>query len=925
MAITQTGTTIDLDGPSNANAGTVSTTISVPADAELILVGAGNYNGATANFMSGGSMTFTKGGVDTAMTAVTPSTRGDGSTGAWMTAMFYMVSPDTGTNKSLKYDWSGTGLCDRVGKFTITFWKGVNTSTPVRASGGGQGGAGPPFTTNSFAALSGDLIVAVATCFNGGAEGTANTWSGLSTLTQLATTGSLCDGAWATGIATGTQTVALSTATNWEDGGIVAVALVAAAGGATEAPFVVAGTTAIAFGSPGGDATVTDRLTTWSPGVTRNGGIPNYTNIHSTLSPAGGGADNKTAIQNAINAAGAAASVGSPQVVKLNAGNYNMSGAVLINFDYVVLRGSGAGTTRLIKTGSTAASGGGGGSAGPAVTLSKASTLNLDSVTTAFAQSKTVSAGAGNGDKGTTTVTLNNITGLSAGQLVRVDRASNAAYRDDPRLAGSQQVWASSDYMVTWNKHNPVIPFIDDLAAGEFPTDTTTFYNAYTVPDRAVCEMKEIASVGGSAVTFTTPLHTNYRSTESGKVSLYNGTLIQRSGVEDLTAFGFDRGTFEIGPLAKSCWVKNCEVDGWFDKPFNFIAAWRCETRGCYQHGTPWPSNSAENYAFIFNWASADCLVEDCISIMCDKVTAARAAGAGCVFGYNYLDMGFIGDSFGGAGWVEVHANASHFTGPHHVLFEGNYAANADSDFTHGNSTYITHFRNHYSGFRHSYTDPGSSNVHNDLVSSDGVKRCGGITSFGYWHSFVGNVLGLSGQMSTWMYSGNSIFDDKSVWLLGWDPTQQTGTDPKVVDSGFAGHVLRAGNWDWKTSTQKWEDGTSVVTLPNSYYLSGKPKFFGANAWPWVNPTTGATTTLPAKARWDANTPNVVTADDGISATEPVVTNVSPNTGPYAGGTSVTITGTNFTGATAVSFGGIPAASFTVVNDTTITATTPAH
>ena len=44
-----------------------------------------------------------------------------------------------------------------------------------------------------------------------------------------------------------------------------------------------------------------------------------------------------------------------------------------------------------------------------------------------------------------------------------------------------------------------------------------------------------------------------------------------------------------------------------------------------------------------------------------------------------------------------------------------------------------------------------------------------------------------------------------------------------------------------------------------------------------------------------------------------------------AGGTTVTITGTNFTGATAVTFGGTAATSVVVVNATTITAITPAH
>ncbi len=56
----------------------------------------------------------------------------------------------------------------------------------------------------------------------------------------------------------------------------------------------------------------------------------------------------------------------------------------------------------------------------------------------------------------------------------------------------------------------------------------------------------------------------------------------------------------------------------------------------------------------------------------------------------------------------------------------------------------------------------------------------------------------------------------------------------------------------------------------------------------------------------------------------PSVTSLSPAAGPNSGGTAVTITGANLTGATAVKFGSTAAESFTVESPTTITAIAPA-
>jgi hypothetical protein len=55
------------------------------------------------------------------------------------------------------------------------------------------------------------------------------------------------------------------------------------------------------------------------------------------------------------------------------------------------------------------------------------------------------------------------------------------------------------------------------------------------------------------------------------------------------------------------------------------------------------------------------------------------------------------------------------------------------------------------------------------------------------------------------------------------------------------------------------------------------------------------------------------------------VTIVTPNAGVLAGGTAITITGTNFHAGLTVTLGGVAATSVVVVNDTTITAVSPAH
>jgi hypothetical protein len=94
---------------------------------------------------------------------------------------------------------------------------------------------------------------------------------------------------------------------------------------------------------------------------------------------------------------------------------------------------------------------------------------------------------------------------------------------------------------------------------------------------------------------------------------------------------------------------------------------------------------------------------------------------------------------------------------------------------------------------------------------------------------------------------------------------------------------------------------------------------------------TGATIAVTTPAHAPAIMPVVVSGPGGTSVpliftftAVTMVDTVDPGVGSETGGATVTITGSCFTGATDVLFGGVSATSFTVASDAQITAVTPA-
>jgi hypothetical protein len=468
---------------------------------------------------------------------------------------------------------------------------------------------------------------------------------------------------------------------------------------------------------------------------------------------------------------------------------------------------------------------------------------------------------AADGSKGSTTVTVGSGSIFSAGQFVLVDEASNAGWQPDVAGIGTS-VWATPDYSVQWMLHKPASGVDDPFQTGVTPSSANNWAGLgngadaacwFSRQDRPQNEVKEIASVSGNTITFTSPLHKSYRLANHAELTTYTGASLHvvNAGIEKLTAVGGGDGAVRFQDAAYS-WARNIEVTTWYGEGVSFSDSFRVELRDSYFHDAAGVEPGGAGYAISIAGASSELLLENNISIKANKVMVGRSSGSGSVVGYNYMDDGYIATS---EGWQEIGLNSSHMVGSHHVLFEGNQSFNMDSDDTHGNSTYHTYFRNWATTYRAKFQSGYTGNTIDDLTQSgNGPRRAAGALSYTYWMSFVGNILGQPGVTT----AGNGFVDDyfgsqwggPTIWMLGWNPIS-----PYTPDTTVKYTAIRDGNWDALLGQQTWLTGTAAP-LPSSCYLTSKPAFFGSNAWPWVDPTTGAVHTLPAQARFAAGMPN---------------------------------------------------------------------
>jgi hypothetical protein len=379
-----------------------------------------------------------------------------------------------------------------------------------------------------------------------------------------------------------------------------------------------------------------------------------------------------------------------------------------------------------------------------------------------------------------------------------------------------------------------------------------------------------VTAVNGNTVTFSTPFHIAFKTAYAAQLSCYAQPVVRWSGVEDLYVYGGMGGDYHGNVsmnLCAYCWIKNIESHWSVGTSVGLYSTFRCELRDSYIHETPDPNPGGAGYLVGLNFGASDNLVENNIMWYGNKVIVMRATGGGNVIAYNYMD-----DAFGSTypNGPEAGVNAGHYTTPHMELLEGNWSHNYKGDSFWGNSIYTTVFRNHLTGLR-SARPPLNTYKYGvyPYMDLEGRKAVD-IQGHTIGDNLVGNVLGFSGQ-TLLSYSGAGYSFTQTGWdyeVLSGFPADEARVPAYWIGSVQAGGwtwlptayqtILRDGNWDWMTRSQKWHgiggaagSGTPT-TIPNSLYLTQKPAFFGTNPWPWVDPTTGAVYTLPAKARYEA-------------------------------------------------------------------------
>jgi parallel beta-helix repeat protein len=382
-------------------------------------------------------------------------------------------------------------------------------------------------------------------------------------------------------------------------------------------------------GSASAEIISSARRVTWQGNVGVYGDIPNRTTICTTLDP---GANIQTAIDNCP----------SGQVVKLNAGTFEVSSPIRIKSG-VTLRGAGSKAT-IIKA-----------------VANISYVVGFDNTPDwSYSGSKAIDIINGN-TKGSSVISTSTPHGWSVGEIILIDQLHDPT--GDPKIA--ENIGAGCTYCGRENGTRP----IGQLAkVVDVPTTTS--------------------------VTLEIPLYWNYDLTKTPQAIKEIG-LVKNAGIENLkvdastVTLNLNYGTI-MSFFSDNCWVYNVEVYGVEKAGIYLYNAYRNTIRGNRIHKTKIYTSNHGYGMWIF--ASSANLIEDNIFHDLTVGVTFNSTTSGNVISYNYMtDM--QSTDYPNAIRPGIPAHGAHAM---MNLFEGNYldGPNISADYYHGTSSHLTFLRN---------------------------------------------------------------------------------------------------------------------------------------------------------------------------------------------------------------------------------------
>ena len=312
------------------------------------------------------------------------------------------------------------------------------------------------------------------------------------------------------------------------------------------------------------------------------------------------------------------------------------------------------------------------------------------------------------------------------------------------------------------------------------------------------------------------------------------------------------------------------------------------------------------------------------------SVSVSNYAGTGSKAGFTYISGPSIGSfsPVSAANGATVTITGSNFSGATTVSFGGTAAAS----FTVVNATTIT------------ATVAAGSSGNVSVTTPGGTGSKGGfnfipvpvVSNFTPASGPSGTLVNISGSGFTGTtavsFGGTAASSFSVINDLSIQAEVGTGASGSVSVSTPGGTGSKAGFTFTFTPapvitsfTPTTASNGNLLTISGSNFTGATEVLIGGT--PVLSYTVVSSSTISATVSYGASGSVTVTTPGGTASLAgfiiesmpvPVITSFSPVMA--VSGTTVTITGSNFTGLTSVTFGGTAAASFTLVNSSTITA-----